>query len=103
MLYEVLRVDTNGKNSLCYIPSDFLHEHHDLYAPINPKYHNITIAVIKYEYRNTNTKEQPNEPINKMFPEYGNITDNVYLILDQELDALELERQYKKLIMDVCI
>jgi len=103
MLYEVLRVDTNGKNSLCYIPSDFLHERHDLYAPINPKYHNITIAVIKYEYRNTNTKEQPNEPINKMFPEYGNITDNVYLILDQELDALELERQYKKLIMDVCI
>jgi hypothetical protein len=101
MLYEVLRVDTNGKSSLCYIPSDFLHERHDIYAPINIKYHNISLAVIKYNYRNINTKEQPNDTINTLFPEYGNITDSVYLILDQELDPLELERQYKKLIADV--
>ena len=101
MLYEVLRVDTNGKSSLCYIPSNFLHKHHDLYAPINKKYHNISLAVIKSNYRNTEKIEQSNETINAMFPEYGNITDSVYLILDLELEPDELERQYKRLIADV--
>jgi len=101
MLYEVLRVDTNGKSSLCYIPSDFLHERHDLYAPLNQKYQNISLAVIKYNYRNTENIERSNETINAMFPEYGNITDSVYLILDLEQEPDELERQYTKLIADV--
>ena len=102
MSYEVLRVDTKGKTSLCDMPKEYLHDKYDLYAPINKKYHNISLAIIKNAYRNTEYIEPLNETINAMFPEYGGcLCGSIYIILDLEQEPDELERQYKRLIADV--
>jgi len=100
MSYEVLKVDAWGKADLCYIPEDTFHDKHDIYEPINKKYHNISLAT---PLKHHNKYEEPlNDTINTMFPEYGGcITGNVYLILDLEQKPHELERQYKRLIVDV--
>ena len=92
MSYECLRVLTCGKSDLCYIPKSTLHDKYDIYAPINKKYHNISLAIPHKHYKYI---EPSNDTINEMFP------DSIYLILDLELEPDELERQYKRLIADV--
>jgi len=101
MTYEVLCVDTYGKSSIYYMPEDTLHEKYDIYAPINIKYHNLSIAILKNNYRTNEYIEPSNDTINEMFPEYGGLNGNIYLILDLELEPHELDRQYKRLIADV--
>ena len=100
MSYEVLKVDAWGKSALCYMPEDTLHDEYDIYAPINRKYHNISLAI---PLKHHNKYEEPlNDTINTMFPEYGKmLKGNVYLILDLEQKPDELERQYKRLIADI--
>jgi hypothetical protein len=101
MTYDVLCVDTYGKSSICYMPEDTLHDKYDIYAPINKKYHNLSIAILKNNYRTNEYIEPPNDTINEMFPEYGGLNGNIYLILDLELKPHELDRQYKRLMADV--
>jgi len=98
MSYEVLRVDTQGKADLCYIPKSTLHDKYDIYAPINKKYHNISLAI---PHRHYEYIEPSNDTINVIFPEYKNLKGSIYLILDLELEPDELERQCKRLIADV--
>jgi len=98
MSYEVLRVLTCGESDLCYIPKSTLHDKYDIYAPINKKYQNISLAI---PYKHNQYIEPSNDTINELFPEYGNLKGNIYLILDLELEPDELERQYKRLIADV--
>jgi len=99
MSYDVLRVDTEGKTDLCSILKNRLFDDYDIYAPINKKYHNLSPAIpLKHHNK---YKETSNNTINEMFPEYGDLKGNIYIILDLEQEPDDLDKEYKKLIANV--
>jgi hypothetical protein len=99
MSYDVLRVDIEGKADLCSILKTRLFNEYDIYAPINKKYHNLSLAIPHIHHNKY--KETSNNTINEMFPEYGDLKGDIFIILDLEQEPEDLEKEYKKLIADV--
>jgi len=99
MSYDVLRVDIEGNADLCSILKTRLFSDYDIYAPINNKYHNLSLAIPLIHHNKYN--KMSNDTINKMFPEYGDLKGSIYIILDLEQEDEDLNKEYKKLIADV--
>ena len=97
--YKVLKVYPNGEAELDNIPKEDLFTKYKVYGPVdNKKYANLSFAIPEYQTEHFNIA---NDTMNTLFAEYPTFKGIQYILLDLTQEPDELEREYKKLIVDV--
>ena len=97
--YKVLKVYPNGEAEIDYIPKDDLFKKNKVYGPVyNTKYENLSFAIPEYKTEHYNIL---NDTMNKLFPDYPAFKGINYILADLTQDPEDLNREYKKLIVDV--